>query len=644
MGLGSDDVVLLQELFDIGALDLAEGLIEGDLLDEGELHVGRLFAVAELDGGIEQVADVVDAAPDLRHAAVDVQEGIDSLHAGAHGILGGEDGVARGLGELAEEGEVHGAVGHDLRAVAVGAGHKERVDIRHHDWDGIGAVRRQFLDLVLGHADVVEPLHADLLAGALAHGLFDIIARLVGEEGVDPDEAVVLGLRAELRLAVDGPAHQPGGILHGDDAAGDDMAGERVALADIFDIGDDLLVEGLDGGAHPVGLLGVIAELVGMAEGRILRGDLAPHVPAAAGFDLVVVGGGLVLAAAGGIFDAAAVGDEDEVVLGEVDGVFLAVAEDVDALGELVGRVGAVKLHVHDLHAVVELDTEALEILDHREDHGLILVVLREAQSLEVGQTADVVDIALDIELHLERAVPVFKGEHRAPVEPEVGRKDLVIEEVGDLLVLQLLVGGEEELHDLHRALVGDVELAVGVGVLAAVFGGAAEGVVRVLLVEPVILVEDAHALGLDGGDGVEQVPHDLEMVVHLAAAAHDVADVFEFVAVAGAAGDGILLENVHPVALHLAVADEIAGRGQRGQAAADDIGRFVVHALGLFWSCKCFIVAARIIHDQYLHKKSGNDVLCFPFDGMSILQVPKKRHKQKMPGDKVLITGREIV
>ena len=127
-----------------------------------------------------------------------------------------------------------------------------------------------------------------------------------------------------------------------------------------------LLVEGLDGGAHPVGLLGVIAELVGMAEGRILRGDLAPHVPAAAGFDLGVVGGGLVLAAAGGIFDAAAVGDEDEVVLGEVDGVFLAVAEDVDALGELVGRVGAVKLHVHDLHAVVELDTEALEILDHR--------------------------------------------------------------------------------------------------------------------------------------------------------------------------------------------------------------------------------------------------------------------------------------
>ena len=56
---------------------------------------------------------------------------------------------------------------------------------------------------------MIQPLHADLLACALAHGLFDEIAGLVGEEGVDPDEAMVLRLLAELRLAVDGPAHEP---------------------------------------------------------------------------------------------------------------------------------------------------------------------------------------------------------------------------------------------------------------------------------------------------------------------------------------------------------------------------------------------------------------------------------------------------
>ena len=411
---------------------------------------------------------------------------------------------------------------------------------------------------------------------------------------------MVLGLRSELRLAVDGPAHEPGGILHGHDAAGDDLAGERVALADLGDIGDDTLVERFDGGAHPVGLLGIVAELVGVAEGGVLRGDLAPHIPAAALLDLGVVGRGGVLAAHRGIFHAAAVGDEYEVIFGQVDAAPFPVFDDVDALGDLAVAL-AVKLHVRHLHAEVELHAEALKVLDHRQDHGLILVVLREAQRREVGQSADVVDIALDIELHLQRAVPVLKGEHRAPVEPEVGVEHLVVEEVGDTLVLQVLVGGEEELHDLHRALVGEVELAVGVRVLPALLGRAAEGVVGVGLVEPVVFIEHAHALGLDGGDGVEQVPHDLEMVVHLAAAAHDVADVLKFPAVAGAACGGAFLKDMHALALHLSVADEIARGGQGRQAAADDVGGFVVHALGLFGAGKGFIVAAGIIHGSFL-------------------------------------------
>ena len=57
-------------------------------LRERHLHIGDLASVAELDRGIQQAADVVDAAPDLGHAAVHVQQGVDGLHAGADGILG----------------------------------------------------------------------------------------------------------------------------------------------------------------------------------------------------------------------------------------------------------------------------------------------------------------------------------------------------------------------------------------------------------------------------------------------------------------------------------------------------------------------------------------------------------------------------
>ena len=389
-----------------------------------------------------------------------------------------------------------------------------------------------------------------------------------------------------------------------------------------------------------------MAELVGMAEGRILGGDLAPHVPAAAFLQLGVVGRGSILAAQGGVLHAAAVGDEDQIVLCEVDGAASRRSRCTSMrLASLWPGSAQSNSTLHDLDAVVELDVVALQVLHHGQDHGLILVVLGEAQGGEVGQAADVVDIALDIELHLQGAVPVLKGEHGPPVEPEVGVQDLVVEVIRDLLVLQLLVGGEEELHDLHGALVGDGELAVGVGVLAPLLRGPAEGVVGVLLVEPVVLVQHADALRLDGGDGAEEVPHDLKVVVHLTAAPHHVAEIFEFVAVAGAAGEVPLLQNVDMLALHLAVPHEIAGGGQGRQAAADDIGGFLIHALGLLGAGKGFVVTAGIIHREVSFRCPVSlGILCFPVVAVRIPQFPGKRNQQKAPCDKFFITGRKAV
>ena len=85
----------------------------------------------------------------------------------------------------------------------------------------------------------------------------------------------------------------------------------------------------------------------------------------------------------------------------------------------------------------------------------------------------------------------------------------------------------------------------------------------------------------------MEQVPHDLEMVVHLPAAPHDVAHVLELPSVAGPAGGGVLLKDVDALALHLAVPDQIAGGGEGRQAGADDIGGFAVDALGFLGTGK---------------------------------------------------------
>ena len=62
-------------------------------------------------------------------------------------------------------------------------------------------------------------------------------------------------------------------------------------------------------------------------------------------------------------------------------------------------------------------------------------------------------DKALEVQFHLQGAVPGLKGEHGAPVQPEGGTEYFVIEDIFDLLVVEVLIPGEEQLHDLHAAL-----------------------------------------------------------------------------------------------------------------------------------------------------------------------------------------------
>ena len=186
-----------------------------------------------------------------------------------------------------------------------------------------------------------------------------------------------------------------------------------------------------------------------------------------------------------------------------------------------------------------------------------------------------------DVALHLKGRVPILKGEHGAPVQPEVRVQHLIGEVLGDDLVLQLLFRGEEQVHDFHAGFVGQVELVVSMGVLAAILRGAAQRVVRIALVQPIVVVEHRYRRILDGGNVAEQIPHHLEVVVHLAAAA----------------GTRVALQDVDLLAGHPSVAHEKARRRQACQAAADNVGLLVFHALGRKRMGEGLVVAAGIVH-----------------------------------------------
>ena len=160
------------------------------------------------------------------------------------------------------------------------------------------------------------------------------------------------------------------------------------------------------------------------------------------------VGGGAVLGAEGRVLHAAAGGEEQQVVLRQVQGLLPVRGGEADLPGGLFSA-GDLEAHVHDLCAVVELHPGLLQVLDHGQNHGLILVVAREAQGAEIRQAADVMNVAAEVELHLQGAVPILKGEHGAPIEPEIRIQHRVAEEVRDGAVVERLVRGEEQAQDL---------------------------------------------------------------------------------------------------------------------------------------------------------------------------------------------------
>ena len=207
----------------------------------------------------------------------------------------------------------------------------------------------------------------------------------------------------------------------------------------------------------------------------------------------------------------------------------------------------------------VELNTMPLQILHHRKYHGLILVILGEAQGRKIGQAADMVDIPLHIPFHFKSTLIILECKHGAPVHPEIGVKHILVEDVGHFDIVQSFIRGHEELHDLHAALVGQTEFLIRVGILAAVLRRAAQRVVGILLIQPVVLVQNTDPFRFNGRDGAEQIPHTLKVIVHFTTAAHDITYIRDVISVQTAARYRRFFQYMDMGAGHLTIAYEEA-------------------------------------------------------------------------------------
>ena len=336
---------------------------------------------------------------------------------------------------------------------------------------------------------MIQPFLCDLHTGTFLHRLLDKVTGHIGKQTIYPYADLFLVLFLKLSLTVDRPAQQPAGILTAYDTARDGSSASRITLTDLFNIRKDLVIQRCDRCRFPVRLGDIRAELLRVSKGRILLCNILPEIPAAAGTNLRISVRCMVLVSVNGSLGTASVCDKDQIILCQDNALFNALHLAFDRLGYLASILD---LEDYICHLCVELKlySRILQILFHRKDQGLILVISCEFQGTEIRQSRNMVDKSLEVKLHLQCAVPVFKGKHGSPVQPEGRLKYLIVKHILDGLVVQILILCHEQLHDLHAALLAQVEFTVCMGILATVHRRPAQGVVRIFLVEPVILIQ----------------------------------------------------------------------------------------------------------------------------------------------------------
>lgn len=173
-----------------------------------------------------------------------------------------------------------------------------------------------------------------------------------------------------------------------------------------------------------------------------------------------------------GIFGQRSDSDEDEIIGAEIDAAFDAVFDPGNP-GRLLAAGLDVEIDVGDLDAVAKSHTAILQPFDQRQDHRFILVVAVELERGKIRQTADMVDEAMQIELHLERGMPFLEGEHGAPVEPEVAPEEIIAEDFVDPLVLHLLPRREEDGDQISSRAIAECQQSLVGHILALVLRDA---------------------------------------------------------------------------------------------------------------------------------------------------------------------------
>ena len=126
----------------------------------------------------------------------------------------------------------------------------------------------------------------------------------------------------------------------------------------------------------------------------------------------------MILIAIDGSLCTASVCDKNKIVFCKDNSFFHALYTAFNS-GSNFLSVFKVKKYVCNFCVELKINACSLQIRLHGQDQRLILIIFGEFQSTEIRKPCNMMDKSLEIKLHFQRTVPVFKGKHGPPVQPE---------------------------------------------------------------------------------------------------------------------------------------------------------------------------------------------------------------------------------
>ena len=276
---------------------------------------------------------------------------------------------------------------------------------------------------------MIQPFCSNLFSGTFFHRFLRIVTWNIRKQSVHPDTYFIFVLLFKLSLAVNSPAHEPFGILTAYNTTGNYLAASWITLTNIGDIRQYFLIQCGNGCGFPICLGNIRTEFFRTAKCRILFRNIFPKRPAATGTYQCISIWRMMMVPVNRTLCAASIGDKNKIFFCQQDSFFYTFDLAFNS-GSYFLAVFYFKCNIGYFCVKLEVNACCLQIFLHRQNQGFILIISGKLQGTEIRQSGNMVDKPLEIQLHFQGAVPVFKSKHGSPVKPEGRIKNFLIKDI----------------------------------------------------------------------------------------------------------------------------------------------------------------------------------------------------------------------